>query len=96
MRSKNPVQTERVQLSLSETTNTILEQLAELGILGKTKTEIASRIVTDWIWNNEDRLLRQGIYLKAATERRKKNKCSGSGILCRAFPPHSSVRVMET
>ena len=72
MRSKNPVQTERVQLSLSETTNTILEQLAQLGILGKTKTEIASRIVTDWIWNNEDRLLRQGIYLKQHGEAQKK------------------------
>ena len=72
MRHKNPVQTERVQLSLSETTNTILEQLAQLGILGKTKTEIASRIVTDWIWNNEDRLLRQGIYLKQHGEAQKK------------------------
>ena len=72
MRHKNPVQTERVQLSLSETTNTILEQLAQLGILGKTKTEIASRIVTDWIWNNEDRLLRQGIYLKQHGDAQKK------------------------
>ena len=72
MRSKNAVQTERVQLSLSETTSAVLEQLAQLGILGKTKTEIASRIVTDWIWNNEDRLLRQGIYLKQHGEAQKK------------------------
>jgi hypothetical protein len=41
-----------------------LEELAQIGILGKTKSEIAARIVTDWIWNNEDRLLRQGINLK--------------------------------
>ena len=72
MRPKNPVQTERVQLSLSETTNAVLGQLAQLGILGKTKTEIASRIVTDWIWNNEDRLLRQGISLKRHGEAQKK------------------------
>jgi hypothetical protein len=64
MRSRNPVRTERAQLSLSGPTNAILEQLADLGILGKTKAEIASRIVTDWIWNNEDRLLRQGIPLR--------------------------------
>jgi hypothetical protein len=68
MRPKNPIPTERVQLSLSETTSSILEQLAVLGILGKTKTEIASRIVTDWIWNNEDRLLRQGISIRHASE----------------------------
>jgi hypothetical protein len=73
MRSKNPVPTERVQLSLSETASAILGQLAALGILGKTKTEIASRIVTDWIWNNEDRLLRQGISLKQASEEPRKN-----------------------
>jgi hypothetical protein len=64
MRKRNAVRTERAQLSLSDSTNAILEQLAEIGILGKTKAEIASRIVTDWIWNNEDRLLRQGISLR--------------------------------
>jgi hypothetical protein len=72
MRPKNPVQTERVQLSLSETASAVLEQLAQLGILGKTKTEIASRIVTDWIWNNEDRLLRQGISLRQHGHEQKK------------------------
>lgn len=50
-------------MSLSDTANGVLEQLAEIGILGKTKAEIATRIVTDWIWQNEDRLLRQGIRL---------------------------------
>jgi hypothetical protein len=64
MRKQNPVRTERAQLSLSDSTNAILEQLAEIGILGKTKAEIATRIVTDWIWNNEDRLFRHGIPLR--------------------------------
>lgn len=57
------------QLSLSGNTTRILRELADLGILGKTKAEIANRIVTDWIWANEDRLLRQGIGLR---EKRKK------------------------
>lgn len=63
MRGRNPIGTGRVQMSLSDTANGVLEQLAEIGILGKTKAEIATRIVTDWIWQNEDRLLRQGIRL---------------------------------
>jgi hypothetical protein len=72
MRSKNPVRTERAQLSLSDSTSAILEQLADLGILGKTKAEIATRIVTDWIWNNEDRLLRQGISLRQSRSSKEK------------------------
>lgn len=72
MRGKNPVGTERVQMSLSDTANRVLEELAEVGILGKTKAEIATRIVTDWIWENEDRLLRQGISL--TQERRKRDR----------------------
>ena len=59
-------------MSLSDTANSALEKLAEIGILGKTKAEIAARIVTDWIWENEDRLLRQGIPLDR--KRRKQNR----------------------
>lgn len=72
MRGKNPVGTERVQMSVSGTANRVLEELAEIGILGKTKAEIATRVVTDWIWQNEDRLLRQGISLKRQSG--KKNR----------------------
>lgn len=71
MRSKNPVGTERVQMSLSDTANGVLGQLAEIGILGKTKAEIATRIVTDWIWQNEDRLARQGILLRQEKGKKK-------------------------
>ena len=74
MRNKNPVRTERAQLSLSDSTNAVLEQLAEIGILGKTKAEIAMRIVTDWIWNNEDRLLRQGITLRPRKRSKKQSR----------------------
>jgi hypothetical protein len=68
MRPKNKIGTERVQLSISESGDRVLQNLAQIGILGKTKAEIATRIVTDWIWQNEDRLFRQGIRL---TEGRK-------------------------
>jgi hypothetical protein len=74
MRPKNAVRTERAQLSLSDTTNRVLEQLAQIGILGKTKAEIATRIVTDWIWQNEDRLSRQGISLRSDRGRKGQKK----------------------
>ncbi len=69
MRGKNRVRSARAQLSLSETTDRILQQVADIGILGKTRAEVAARIITDWIWENEDRLLRQGIALKGAVRR---------------------------
>jgi hypothetical protein len=71
MRGKNTVPTEKLQLSLPATVTNVLEQLAPFGILGKTKTEIAAKIVSDWVWDNEDRLTRQGISLKP-TEGKKK------------------------
>jgi hypothetical protein len=74
MRGKNPVGTERAQLSLSDTANRVLEGMAEIGILGKTKAEIAARIVTDWIWQNEDRLSRQGILLRPQRAKKRKRK----------------------
>lgn len=74
MRDRNRVRTERAQLSISDNTNRILQAVAELGILGKTKAEVAARIVTDWIWANEDRLSRQGIRLQVASKTKKKSR----------------------
>ena len=64
MRGKNPVSTEKVQLSLSENAVAVLAKVAEIGILGKTKTEVATRIGTDWIWQNQKNLAAQGISLR--------------------------------
>jgi len=72
MREKNKIATERAQLSISENTNRILEEVAQLGLLGKTKAEVATRIVTDWIWANEDRLTRQGIVLGSVRVQQRK------------------------
>jgi len=74
MRPKNKVRTERAQLSISDNTDRILRDVAGIGILGKTKSEVAARIVTDWIWANEDRLLRQGIKLADKSSHKVRRK----------------------
>ena len=72
MRGKNDVKSARAQLSLSENTDRILQEVAtKLEILGKTKAEVANRIVTDWIWSNEERLARHGVALTTRTRRKK-------------------------
>jgi hypothetical protein len=74
MRPKNSVRTARAQLSISDNTDRILQQVADIGILGKSKAEVAARIVTDWIWSNEDRLSRQGIKLKDGPKGKMRQK----------------------
>jgi hypothetical protein len=74
MRLKNSIRTARAQLSISDNTDRILQEVADIGILGKTKAEVAARIVTDWMWRNEDRLLRQGITLKAKSRGKTRQK----------------------
>ena len=74
MRPKNSVRTARAQLSISDNTDRILQQVADIGILGKTKAEVATRIVSDWIWGNEDRLLRQGIKLREEPKLKTRRK----------------------
>ena len=63
MRAKNRVRTKRLELSISENARRVLDKVADLGILGKTGTEVAIGIVNNWIWNNEGRLSREGIQL---------------------------------
>lgn len=65
MRPKNRIGTKRAQPSLSDNTDRILEEMAEWGHFGKSKAEVAGRIINDWLWSNEDRLNRQGIKLRA-------------------------------
>jgi hypothetical protein len=51
-------------MSLSDNADRILSEMVLLGIHGKTKAEIAARIVDRWLWDNDDRLLRQGIRVR--------------------------------
>jgi hypothetical protein len=60
---RNRVGTIKLPLSLDVTMNRILEELADNGIFGKNKAEVAVGILWKWIWENEDKLGRQGVRL---------------------------------
>jgi len=72
MSRRNRTETIKVPLSLDPTTNVILEDLAHIGLFGKNKAEVASSILRDWIWRNEEKLERHGIRLT-----RKMNRARG-------------------
>jgi hypothetical protein len=59
----NRVGTIKLLLSTDPTLHRVLEELANNGILGKNKAEVAVAILWKWIWDNEDKLGRQGIRL---------------------------------
>ncbi len=68
---KNRVGTVKLPLSLDPTMNRLLEELANDGIFGKNRAEVAVAILWKWIWDNEDKLGRQGVRLVARHGRRK-------------------------
>lgn len=60
---RNRTETVRVPLSLDPTTDTVLEGLARLGVFGKNKAEVGATILGHWIWDNQEKLAKQGIQL---------------------------------
>ena len=63
MSRRNAIPTVKVPLTLDMATNRILEQLASIGVFGKNKAEVAAGILRTWIWDNEEKLGRQGVAL---------------------------------
>lgn len=49
---RNKSRTVRIQVSLDAMSADFLEQLAAYGPLGKNKSEVASRIISQWILNS--------------------------------------------
>jgi hypothetical protein len=73
MRRRNKAATVRLQLSVDPTTNDVLEDLASLGVFAKNRAEVATAILSQWVWENEEKLARRGIELP-----RKRSNRSGS------------------
>jgi len=55
--------TVKLQLTVDETTDRIVEQMVGLGIHGTTKSEVGSWVIRTWIWENQERLRTNGINL---------------------------------
>jgi len=62
---RNNIETHRLQLTVDDTTNRIVESMVPLGIHGANKAEVATWIIRTWIWENQQKLLQNGIKLAA-------------------------------
>jgi len=58
---RNGVKTVKLQLTVDETTDRMLEEMVGLGIHGTTKAEVGSWVIRTWIWENQDKLRMNGI-----------------------------------
>lgn len=65
MRKQNDVPTSRLQVSLDGTTDEVLQKMVPIGIHGKTKAEVASWIIREWIWHNQEDLARVGVQIRS-------------------------------
>lgn len=65
MAKRNSVETVKIQVSLDEVTDRILQRM--IGLPGKSKGEVASWIIREWIWHNPEALERIGVSIRSAT-----------------------------
>ena len=64
MARRNGVKTVKLQMTIDETTDRVLEEMVGLGIHGTTKAEVGSWVIRTWIWENQDQLRVNGISLQ--------------------------------
>jgi hypothetical protein len=55
------VPTTKLQLTVDVVTDRLIGEIAELGIHGVNKSEVASSIIRMWLWENQGRLRDSGV-----------------------------------
>lgn len=65
---RNSVKTVKLQLTVDETTDRLLDDMVGVGIHGTTKAEVGSWVIRTWIWENQDQLRNNGISLRKAID----------------------------
>jgi hypothetical protein len=73
---QNGIATVRIQVSIDATTDRVLQQMVPVGLHGKNKAEVASWVLREWIWHNQDKLefvgVRIGPQAKAKVNRKNR------------------------
>jgi hypothetical protein len=67
MGRQNSIPTCKLQLTVDSVTDRIVGEIVGLGIHGANKAEVASTIIRLWIWENEDRLSKNGISVSSTS-----------------------------
>jgi hypothetical protein len=55
----------KVQCTVDSTTRRILDEMGDLSLHGRNRAEVSAWILRSWIWDNQERLERNGILIRA-------------------------------
>ena len=61
MQRRNIVGTAKIQVSVDRNTDKVLNAMIPVGLHGKNKSEVASWIIREWIWHNQETLAKVGV-----------------------------------
>lgn len=51
----------KIQVVVDENVFCVLTRMGEVGLRGKTTSEVAYKILDEWIWHNQEKLKSNGI-----------------------------------
>ncbi|WP_206999819.1 hypothetical protein [Trinickia mobilis] len=60
----NAVETKKLQLTVDVATDYLIGEIAQLGLHGTSKSEVACSIIRMWLWDNQAKLRENGISLR--------------------------------
>ena len=59
-----PSSSKRIQVVVDQNVHNVLEKMSNAGLRGKTVSEVAYKILDEWIWHNQDKLVNSGITIR--------------------------------
>lgn len=78
MSRDNRVESRALLMRISPATEHLLEELAERGLYGKNKAEVANFILREWIWSNTSKLKEHGVNLDVLGKTREAVRGKGA------------------
>jgi hypothetical protein len=51
----------KIQVVVDETVYGVLDKMSDAGLRGKSISEVAYKILDEWIWHNQEKLIANGI-----------------------------------
>lgn len=64
---------QKIQVVVDQNVHNVLVQMSEAGLRGKTVSEVAYKILDEWIWHNQEKLSANGISIKPESRDCKRN-----------------------
>ena len=63
--AKTSGMTSKIQVTVDISTDRLVGEIAELGFLGTSKSEVVCSVLREWLWNNQEQLRQNGIQLSS-------------------------------